>query len=67
MNASEVLRNDLRTSIQKFVDHRDKHGGIMLPTSLMIDDTYNDVMIELGQRPKPPEPKKIHIFGQNNQ
>ena len=49
---NDTLRNEFVASIQKFIELRDKHGGILLPNSIIVADVFDEAMIEVGLYPK---------------
>jgi hypothetical protein len=49
---NDILRNEFVASIKKFVEHRQKHGGILLPNSIIVADVFDEAMIEAGLYPK---------------
>jgi hypothetical protein len=44
--------------IKQFIEYRKKHGGIMLPDEVIIDNAFNEAMYETGIRKRPPEYKE---------
>lgn len=49
---TDTLRNEFVSSIKKFIELRDKHGGILLPNSIIIADVFDEAMVEAGLYPK---------------
>ena len=49
---NDTLRNEFVASIKKFVELRDKHGGILLPNAIIVADAFDEAMVEAGLYPK---------------
>lgn len=57
-NPEKILQEEFIASIKKFIDYRSKHGGILLPNAIMIDDAFLEASYETGLRERP-QPKYV--------
>lgn len=48
VNPRTRLRAALLEAVREFVEHRRKHGGILLPDRCIIDQEYMDVLYQTG-------------------
>lgn len=58
-NATDRLKSDIKDAIWKFIEDRDKHGGIMLPNNVIIQNIFDEAMRETDLLPKNQKPTEI--------
>jgi hypothetical protein len=56
----EELQSCFEEAIKAFVSYREKHGGIMIPTEVIIRHAFQDALYETGVDVRP---KKTYIIG----